>query len=56
MNLVVEASVAVKWFVPELTVGQQAEHLLGGGDALSSYTLLLLIEFGNIVWKKVQGG
>ena len=54
MNVVVDASVAVKWFVPE-PLSNQAEHLLGGGDALFAPDFLL-IEFGNIVWKKVRLG
>ena len=54
MNVVVDASVAIKWFVPE-PLSNQAEHLLGGGDALFAPDFLL-IEFGNVVWKKVRLG
>jgi predicted nucleic acid-binding protein len=54
VNVVVDASVAIKWFVPE-PLSKEAERLLGGGDALFAPDLLL-IEFGNIVWKKVRLG
>lgn len=54
MNLVVDASVAIKWFAPE-SLSQEAERLLDGGDALFAPDLLLL-ECGNIIWKKVRLG
>lgn len=54
MKVVVDASVAIKWFVPE-PLSNEAERLLGGGDALFAPDFLL-IEFGNIVWKKVRLG
>ena len=54
MNVVVDASVAIKWFVPE-PLSNEAERLLGGGDALFAPDLLL-VEFGNIIWKKVRLG
>ena len=54
MNVVVDASVAIKWFVPE-PLSNEAERLLGGGDALFAPDFLL-IECGNIVWKKVRLG
>jgi predicted nucleic acid-binding protein len=54
VNVVVDASVAIKWFVPE-PLSNEAERLLGGGDALFAPDLLL-IEFGNVVWKKVRLG
>jgi predicted nucleic acid-binding protein len=54
VNVVVDASVAIKWFLPE-PLSHEAERLLGGGDALFAPDFLL-IEFGNIVWKKVRLG
>jgi predicted nucleic acid-binding protein len=54
VNVVVDASVAIKWFVPE-PFSSEAERLLDGGDALFAPDFLL-IEFGNIVWKKVRLG
>ena len=54
MNVVVDASVAIKWFVPE-PLSNEAERLLGGSDTLFAPDLLL-IEFGNIIWKKVRLG
>jgi predicted nucleic acid-binding protein len=54
VNLVVDASVAIKWFAPEV-LSPEAESLLDGGDDLSAPDLLLL-ECGNIIWKKVRLG
>ena len=54
MNAVVDASVAIKWFVPE-PLSREAERLLGGGDALFAPDFLL-IEFGNIIGRKVRLG
>lgn len=54
MNVVVDASVAIKWFLPE-PLSNEAERLLDGGDALFAPDFLL-IEFGNITWKKVRLG
>ena len=54
MNLVIDASVAIKWFAPEL-LSREAERLLDGGDALFAPDLLL-VECGNIIWKKVRLG
>jgi predicted nucleic acid-binding protein len=54
VNVVVDASVAIKWFVPE-SLSNEAERLLGGGEALFAPDFLL-IEFGNIIWKKVRLG
>jgi len=51
---VVDASVAVKWFVPEVHT-QAALRLLRDGTTLLAPDLLLP-EFGNIVWKKVRRG
>jgi predicted nucleic acid-binding protein len=33
VNVVVDASVTIKWFVPE-PLSDEADRLLGGGDAL----------------------
>jgi predicted nucleic acid-binding protein len=54
VNVVIDASVAIKWFVPE-PLSDQAERLLDGGDSLFAPDFLL-IEFGNIIWKKVRLG
>jgi predicted nucleic acid-binding protein len=54
VNVVVDASVAIKWFVPE-PLSDEADRLLGGGDALFAPDLLLL-QFGNTIWKKVRLG
>jgi predicted nucleic acid-binding protein len=54
VNVVIDASVAIKWFVPE-PLSDEADRLLGGGDALFAPDLLLL-EFGNTIWKKVRLG
>ena len=54
MNAVVDASVAIKWFVPE-ALSNEAQRLLDGGAALFAPDFLL-IEFGNIIWKKVRLG
>lgn len=51
MNKVVDASVAIKWYVPEV-YEQEASKLQRSGDALHAPELILP-EFGNIVWKKV---
>ncbi len=50
MRLVVDASVVVKWFVPEVHAGA-ARGLLREGFALSSPDLLRA-EVGNVMWKK----
>lgn len=54
MNLIVDASVAIKWFAPEV-LSTEAERLLNGNDALFAPDLLL-VECGNIIWKKVRLG
>jgi predicted nucleic acid-binding protein len=54
VNVIVDASVTIKWFVPE-PLSNEAERLLDGGDALFAPDFLL-IEFGNIIWKKVRLG
>ena len=47
---VVDASIAVKWFVPELHA-IDASRLLYGGFALLAPDLIFS-EFGNVLWKK----
>ena len=51
---VVDASVAVKWFVPEIHSGF-ALRLLRKGFALQAPELIQA-EFGNILWKKCLAG
>lgn len=51
---VVDASVAVKWFIPEIH-SEAAVRLLGETRELSASDLLLP-EFGNILWKKIRLG
>ncbi len=51
MKRVVDASVAIKWYVPEV-YEQEASRLQKSGDELHAPELILP-EFGNIVWKKV---
>ncbi len=51
-TLVVDASVAVKWFVPEPGTERALPLLDGSFDLLAPD--LLLPEVGNILWKKVR--
>lgn len=53
-RFVVDASVAVKWAVPEVH-SEAAARLLAEGHAWIAPDLLWL-ECGNIVWKKLRGG
>ena len=53
-KLVVDASVAVKWYVPEGD-SAKASALLGRGERLLAPDLLTA-EMGNILWKKVRRG
>lgn len=53
-SIVVDASVAVKWFVPEVHSGPAATWLGRGYDLLAPD--LIFSEVGNIVWKKVSRG
>ncbi|MGH9898341.1 MAG: type II toxin-antitoxin system VapC family toxin [Pyrinomonadaceae bacterium] len=52
MNYVVDASVVVKWYVPE-TFSIEAEKLLDPAYRLAAPELILP-EFSNIIWKKVR--
>jgi len=54
MNYVVDASVAVKWYVPEDN-SDDAERLLDPANELHAPELIAP-EFGNIVWKKIRRG
>jgi predicted nucleic acid-binding protein len=49
---VIDASVAIKWFVPEI-LEAEAKRWLDPSFMLSAPDLLLP-EFGNILWKKVR--
>jgi predicted nucleic acid-binding protein len=51
MKYVVDASVAVKWYVPEIH-SVEAERLLDPAYELHAPDLIVP-EFGNILWKKV---
>jgi predicted nucleic acid-binding protein len=51
-DLVVDASVAIKWFLPEIH-GGAALRLLEGEYALRAPDLIFL-EFGNVLWKRFQ--
>lgn len=53
MIVVADASVAVKWYVPEIYTSE-AEKLLNGSYEIHAPELILP-EFGSIVWKKVRG-
>ncbi len=50
-SIVVDASVAVKWFVPEIHSDAAATWLDRGYDLLAPD--LIFSEVGNIVWKKI---
>jgi predicted nucleic acid-binding protein len=52
--LVVDASVVVKWYVPE-PGSAAAASLLGRGTRLLAPDLVVG-EVGNVLWKKVRGG
>ena len=54
MRLVVDASVAVKWFVDE-EYSAEAGRLLEGGHELYAPRLLAL-EIGNALWRKARMG
>lgn len=51
MNCVIDASVAIKWYVPEV-YEQEATKLKKTGGIFHAPELILP-EFGNIIWKKV---
>jgi predicted nucleic acid-binding protein len=51
-HFVVDASIAVKWFLPEIH-GDAAVRLLGGDHSLVAPDLLFP-EVGNVLWKPVR--
>ena len=51
MSLIVDASVAVKWYLPE-DGSPQAERILLSDDTLVAPELVLA-EIGNAVWKRI---
>ena len=53
MRFVVDASVAVKWYVPEEEFVQEAVTLLKGRHQLH-VPELILPEIGSIIWKKIR--
>lgn len=53
-RFVVDASVALKWFLPEVH-DVHARRLIGGGHTLIVPDLLFP-EVGNILWKRVRAG
>jgi predicted nucleic acid-binding protein len=54
IKLVVDASVAVKWYIPEPGSERAARVLAANHELLAPD--LLLSEFGNVLWKKVRRG
>ena len=54
MNLTVDASVVVKWFVPE-ELSDEARMLLDYPHDFQAPDILLA-EFGNTIWKKFRRG
>jgi predicted nucleic acid-binding protein len=54
MSFVVDASVAIKWFIEE-NLSEEAGAILGHGEPLFAPDLLLA-EIGNVLWKKVVRG
>lgn len=54
MNYVVDASVSVKWYIPEI-YEQEAARLLKGRHSFH-VPEIILPEFSNIIWKKVRRG
>jgi predicted nucleic acid-binding protein len=54
MNLVVDASVAVRWYLPE-DGAEEAESILLSESSLIAPELVIA-EIGNAVWKRVRKG
>jgi predicted nucleic acid-binding protein len=53
LSLVVDASVAVKWFVPDVHAAE-ARQWRNGPDDLHAPEFFLDLEIGNILWKKIR--
>lgn len=55
---VVDASVAVKWYIPEPLAGQAATYLekFRQGQAVLIAPELITAEIGNVLWKKQRSG
>lgn len=51
-RVVIDASVAVKWFLPEIYSEAARRYLLG--DCLRVVPDLLYVEFGNAIWKRAR--
>ena len=51
MKLVIDASVAIKWFIPEVH-SESAQRLLSNSEAGLLAPDLIVPEFTNILWKK----
>jgi predicted nucleic acid-binding protein len=54
MTWVVDASVAVKWVIPEV-LSDEADRLRAGDDEMLAPDMLL-VEVANALWKKTAGG
>lgn len=54
MTLVVDASVAAKWVVPEPDSGKAEQLLLAKEDRIAP--ALVIAEVGNAIWKRARGG
>jgi predicted nucleic acid-binding protein len=52
MSLIVDASVAVRWYLPEKGAAEAAAVLARDDDLIAPD--LVLIEIGNAVWKRVR--
>jgi predicted nucleic acid-binding protein len=53
--LVVDASVAVKWFVPEIRAAEARQWRIGPDD-LHAPAFFFDLEIANVLWKKVRRG
>lgn len=53
MTLIIDASVALKWVIPEV-LSDKADRLRAGDDELLAPDLLL-VEVANALWKKTAG-
>jgi predicted nucleic acid-binding protein len=53
-RLVIDANVAIKWFVPEVQSDAAAAIVDPENELIAPD--LLLVEVGNVVWKKIRSG